>query len=888
MRIGASVPSGTASADSVFVRRVTAAAQSELLIRKFAKGVSVSDALDATDRTFNSDGDGNGDEKLDRDSVLARISNLVEAIQLRALQGSTATNNGAGAAGSATDQKAIDDALQEISRLVGRPLRLGGARRAVVSGLNTEQIDSYEIKSLRPNATLTLSGSIQGVRTLASGNTSGTARGSLATILTDVIGLNSNQIATLNAGFLQPDTEIEVNGSLDVAPGGAELIYEGAIGALVAGTASFRLTGPNGSANFSIVSGETLSDAAERINDQAEATGVLAVVQGNSLALSTIATGAAASLIVDNVDRESIVSLSGVNDSQVDNFQVVSFPDEMQVSLSGNVTQAAARATLTYLGDPGGVVVDSATFTLTGDLGSAAISIVENESLDDVADRVNQQSGTTGVTASVSGDNLILTSNSVGSAADVSVELNEIAQYLNVSGVNASQITNFQVVSAEPDSINTISGSVTQAASAAQLTYTGALGLITANATFTLTGSLGSANISVSALESLTAVRNRINLQTATTGVTASVSGNNLFLTSTGVGSAATVARVVTSGTFNVTGGNGNGTANGSNAQLQINGQPVVAAGNDVAYADALGSYTFTLANGFTGAFSTITVMSANGTFDVVGGNGDGTAVGADAHATINGQLLTAIGNTFSINTGGGQFLLELADGFSGALDPIVVESNFADFTITGGNGDLTANGIDAEATINGQNYASAIANFTVPTPDGSFEIGFRDAFLGPFDPFTVTVRQKFNNVDADQKNSSPVSAATATINGRSIKQTKGRFFVSQNGVEVALKFAPGFRGKFDPFTISAAADHVAAADSPLGDEDTDQIRALIEPLLSFASGGQSADLSANGGRAFRLAADALRGLTILQFGMSTSGASRSLTSTASLLDVLA
>jgi Flagellin hook IN motif len=881
MRIGASSTSAAASLPILFARDGGSPAASELLVRKFASGVSVGGEL--ADRSRNPE----GEEKLDRDSVLARINLLVEAIQKRALQSSIVTSSAASTEPAAS-QRAIDEALQEIGRLTGLPLQPGGARRAVVSGLNNDQIESYEVISLRPNATLTLSGSVHAARRRAAASTFGIAYAPREAILsTDVTGLNASQIPLLNSGFLQPGTEIAMSGSLDVAPDAAKLLYEGAAGALVAGTASFRLTGPQGSTNFSVTSGESLSDVAERINDRTGATGILAVVQGNSLTLSTGATGAAASLIVDNVDRERIVTVSGVNGSQVDNFEVVSIPDETQVTLSGIVTQAAARASLTYLGGPGGVVVDSATFTLTGDLGSAPISIVQGESLSDVADRINQQSAATGVLASVSGDNLILSSASVGSAADVAVELNEIAQYLNVSGVNPSQITNFQVVYADPDSVNTLSGSVTQAASAAQLTYTGIFGRVTSSATFTLSGSLGSTNISVTTLEALTAVRDRINLRTATTGVTASVSGNNLFLTSTGVGSAATVARIVTSGTFNVTGGNGNGTANGTNAQLQINGQPVVAAGNNVAYADALGSYTFTLASGFTGAFNPITVTSANGTFDVIGGNGDGTATGADAQATINGQPLTATGDTFSINTGGGQFLLKLVEGFSGPLDSIDVESRFADFTITGGNGDGEANGIDARATINGQSYTGATGNFTVPTPGGNLVLGFGDGFLGPFDPFTVAVREQKINLGTQQRKSLPRRTATATINGRSVKQSKGRFVVSQDGVEVALKFAPGFRGEFDPFTISAAADGMQASDSPLAKEDTDQIRALIEPLLSLASGGENAGLSANSGRAIRLATDALHDLAVLRFGPSAASY-RSLASTSLLLNVFA
>jgi hypothetical protein len=454
--------------------------------------------------------------------------------------------------------------------------------------------------------------------------------------------------------------------------------------------------------------------------------------------------------------------------------------------------------------------------------------------------------------------------------------------------VNPSQITNFQVQSADPDSLNTLSGSVTQAATAAQLTYTGGFGgRIAANASFTLTGSLGSANFSVTFLETLTAVRDRINLQTTTTGVTASVSGNNLFLTSTGVGTAATVSRVVTSGTFNVTGGNGNGTANGTNAVLQINSQPVVASGNNVSYSDALGSYTFTLVNGFSGAFNPITVTSANGTFNITGGNGNGADTGSDAAAVFNGQPATASGNVFTINTGGGQFVLELSDGFSGALDPIVITSSLADFTISGGNGDATANGLDAEATINGLNLTSAGRVFTLPTAGGNLIISFQNAFLGAFDPFTVAVReQSIPSLNGGAPARSSGRAAKAIINGRTVKQKDGRFLINQDGVEIAIKFARGFRGKFDDITVSAAGDDSETATTMLGKADAARVRSFIEPLLSLASGGTNSDLSQNGGRAFRLAASALSELTTLRAGNSATNR-RSLTS-GTLLDQLA
>src|SRR5205085_12114835 len=85
-------------------------------------------------------------------------------------------------------------------------------------------------------------------------------------------------------------------------------------------------------------------------------------------------------------------------------------------------------------------------------------------------------------------------------------------------------------------------------------------------ATITLSGDSGTATISVNNGEALTATRDRINLQTGVTGVVASVSGTNLIFTGGNFGSAASMKIAVTSGTFAVTGGNNDSTANGVQA----------------------------------------------------------------------------------------------------------------------------------------------------------------------------------------------------------------------------------------------------------------------------------------------------------------------------------
>ena len=172
-------------------------------------------------------------------------------------------------------------------------------------------------------------------------------------------------------------------------------------------------------------------------------------------------------------------------------------------------------------------------------------------------------------------------------------------------------------------------------------------------------------------MQSLSTLANNVNQHTATTGVTAVVQGQQIKFRSTGVGSAATVGINVTSGSFSLTGGNGNGTANGTNAVAVVNGQTITGAGNQFQLTDALGTYSFTAASGFTGTFSTVTIESQAGSFELSGGNGDGTATGLDALATINSVQLTGVGNRLTINQAGGQFELELAAGFLGQLDAI-------------------------------------------------------------------------------------------------------------------------------------------------------------------------------------------------------------------------
>jgi hypothetical protein len=145
-----------------------------------------------------------------------------------------------------------------------------------------------------------------------------------------------------------------------------------------------------------------------------------------------------------------------------------------------------------------------------------------------------------------------------------------------------------------------------------------------------------------------------------------------------------------------LSGGNGDGTATGVHAQATINGQTLTADVNDFAFSDALGSYTFSVAPGFLGVLDSISVSSTETDYAIQGGNGDGTAIGADASVVINGRTFAGNQGHYTYESDTGSYSFEFIPGFSGSFGPIRVSSSSgASLQIAGGDGQGTAHGTD-------------------------------------------------------------------------------------------------------------------------------------------------------------------------------------------------
>jgi flagellin len=425
------------------------------------------------------------------------------------------------------------------------------------------------------------------------------------------------------------------------------------------------------------------------------------------------------------LDGSADFQISGQNYSQVRDLQVYT------TSVAEPIV-AAKKAELTYTGTNRYATSD-ASIQVAGNSGSTIIAISEDDTLESIARSVNAVSLATGVTASV--DDNTLKFDSVGASAGAFARVTVLSGSFETSGGDLSGTAYgvTQVMGATP----AISGRVAAAATQGSLLYAGSGGHTTAAATFTLSGEAGSASITVANVEDLTSVAGKINMVSHKTGVTATVDGDSLQLASVDYGTDANVAVSVASGTFAVTGGHGDGTANGTNAVAEINGKTY--AGSTLAQAATLrhrektssiannaqikitgnlGSTTLTInkgshtndtlaslassinaATGTTGVLarvdqndlvleSTTQGASASITLETLGGTFD--TVSNETHATgVNATTsqYDIQGNTFNINENGFHYTLSFANGFSGDFSTMQVVGNPMSFNLTGATG---------------------------------------------------------------------------------------------------------------------------------------------------------------------------------------------------------
>ncbi len=180
----------------------------------------------------------------------------------------------------------------------------------------------------------------------------------------------------------------------------------------------------------------------------------------------------------------------------------------------------------------------------------------------------------------------------------------------DVSGVNPDQVADIDVHSAAGDQ-QTIDIEVTQAATAASLTFTSQSGVLAEDVTLLLSGDDGAVSLEFAAGTSLEQIAVAVQASTDSTGVTAEVDGTEVTFSSTAVGSDATVAIDAIEGTFDV----GGAPASGTDVVVTVDGVEFTGDGNEVRISTETLQADVEIAAGFTGQADPITISGDALTF---------------------------------------------------------------------------------------------------------------------------------------------------------------------------------------------------------------------------------------------------------------------------------
>lgn len=383
----------------------------------------------------------------------------------------------------------------------------------------------------------------------------------------------------------------------------------------------------------------------------------------------------------------------------------------------GRQTVSQQQAELVYTGVDG-FVTAAANLTLTGAGGATTFAVTTSSSLAQVAAQVNAHTATTGVTAEADGNTLAI--RSTASGADASVDLTVNSGAFVVTGGNASGTAYGR--NAVHGDTPSISGTVDRAAERARLTYDAGGATIAANATFTLSGDRGSVSIAVTTADTLAAAATRVNQKSHLTGVTATVDGDRIQFESVNYGLDAEVELAVTAGAFAITGGNGDGTANGLNAIATING--ITYRGNQAATAAKL---VHEEAGG---------AISFNATFTIAGPLGTSTPIvitAGNSLSTVAGLINAQFGTT-GVTASFDDAQLVLQSTTKGADAEIALNVTAGKFAVDGGNGDGSAQGEDA---ITGRGVVSG-NRFFISDNRFRYEVEFAGGFSGEFETINV------------------------------------------------------------------------------------------------------------------------------------------------------
>ncbi len=383
--------------------------------------------------------------------------------------------------------------------------------------------------------------------------------------------------------------ENAVSGYVDTAATQAEAYFYGSGGVTdAARDLTLDLTGNAGTEQLTLASGTSLDDAVTAINNLSNLTGIQASRDGDKLTLNSVHYG-----------EDATVQVTGEYDdlSALDTYRTdadgITYGTDAVASINNLEYRSDAAAEYRLRVATAGTTI-TGKYEITGPDGSYTIDM--NDSLEETARLISQQSGTTGIVAYADENDLVLRSIERGSENTISIE--ELRQG------NATPV-----------------GSFTEG-TAGMLYHTlidaDANGKFDTNVSFDITGPTGvTESVAWAGGTSFTDAVTDFNTNYANTMVEAAYDPDNNRLTFTSVydGSEATM-EITNTVDFAVSGGNGDGTAQGTDGTGSESGSDQAAHqadGNAISYYGNQLNFTMTLHDGSTGELDAMTANSAGG-----------------------------------------------------------------------------------------------------------------------------------------------------------------------------------------------------------------------------------------------------------------------------------
>jgi hypothetical protein len=137
------------------------------------------------------------------------------------------------------------------------------------------------------------------------------------------------------------------------------------------------------------------------------------------------------------LDGSTNYTFSGKDSSQIGEIQAFAL---RETTFSGSVSSAATQSVASYTGTAGNIDSGDATFTLSGKRGATTVSVIDGETLAEVASRINQESHKTGITAEAAGDTLTFTTVDYGDNARLDLAVSSGTFTTAVSATGNTQL----------------------------------------------------------------------------------------------------------------------------------------------------------------------------------------------------------------------------------------------------------------------------------------------------------------------------------------------------------------------------------------------------------------------------------------------------------------